>query len=156
MRVRKWSDAMRTVLALTFVLLSTGELARAENLPPVKTLSPYFFVDGAAPGVEAFPLKSTDVVVNVSGVIADVTVTQIYENLGTSPIHARYVFPGSTRAAVHGMQIRVGDKAVVARIKERQQATKEFAEAKAAGKSASLLEQERPNVFPMSVANVLP
>ena len=50
----------------------------------------------------------------------------------------------------------MGDKAVVAHIKERQQATKEFEEAKAAGKSASLLEQERPNVFTMSVANVLP
>ena len=48
------------------------------------------------------------------------------------------------------------DKAVVALIKERQQATKEFEEAKAAGKSASLLEQERPNVFTMAVANIMP
>src|SRR5689334_10897412 len=124
---------MRTILALTFVLISTLQPARAENLPPTKTLSPYFFVDGATSGVESFPLKSTNVVVNVSGVIADVTVTQVYENQGTTPIHAQYVFPGSTRAAIHGMQIRVGDKAVIARIKERQQATKEFEEAKAAG-----------------------
>src|SRR5262245_40063532 len=145
---------MRTVLALIFVLLTTP-LVQAEDQPTEKTLSPYFFVDGPN-GVDAFPLKSTDVVVNISGVIADVTVTQVYENHGAIPINARYVFPGSTRAAVHGMRIRIGDKAVVARIKERQQAAREFAEAKAAGKSASLLEQQRPNVFTMAVANILP
>jgi Ca-activated chloride channel family protein len=96
------------------------------------------------------------VAANISGVIADVTVTQVYENHGTTPINARYVFPGSTRAAVHGMSIRVGDKAVVAQIKERKQAAQEFEQAKAAGKNAALLEQQRPNVFSMAVANILP
>lgn len=148
---------MRTVLALILVLFTTPRLMQAEDRPPAeKTLSPYFFVNDANSGVEAFPLKSTNVVVNVSGVIADVTVTQVYENQGSVPINGRYVFPGSTRAAVHGLRMRIGDKAVVARIKERQQAAKEFAEATAAGKSASLLEQQRPNVFTMSVANILP
>jgi Ca-activated chloride channel family protein len=146
---------MRTVLALVFVLV-TG-LAQAENLPPAgKTLSPYFFVNDPKSGVEAFPLKSTNVMVSVSGVIADVTVTQVYENRGSVPINGRYVFPGSTRAAIHGMQMRIGDRRVVAKIREREQASKEFAEAKAAGKSASLLEQDRPNVFTMAVANVMP
>lgn len=146
---------MRTVLAVIFVLFTTRGLAQAEDLPE-KTLSPYFFVDGKNPDIDAFPLKSTAVVANVSGVIADVTVTQVYENHGTVPINGKYVFPGSTRAAVHGMRIRIGDKAVVARIKERQQASREFEEAKAAGKSASLLEQQRPNVFTMAVANIMP
>jgi Ca-activated chloride channel family protein len=108
------------------------------------------------PGLDSFPLKSTDVVANISGVIADVTVTQVYENHGTAPINGRYVFPGSTRAAVHGMSIRVGDKAVVAKIRERQKAAQEFEEAKAAGKNAALLEQQRPNVFSMAVANIMP
>jgi Ca-activated chloride channel family protein len=121
-----------------------------------RTLSPYFFVEGESPGTEAFPLKRTEVTANVSGVIADVTVHQIYENRGNQPIHARYVFPGSTRAAVHGMRFRIGERSVVAKIQERQQAEKTFAEAKSAGKSASLLEQERPNVFTMSLANVMP
>jgi Ca-activated chloride channel family protein len=123
---------------------------------PDKILSPYFFVDGANPGTESFPLKSTKVVANISGVIADVTVTQVYENHGTSPINAKYVFPGATRAAVHGMRIRIGDKAVVAQIREREKAAQEFAEAKAAGKNAALLEQQRPNVFTMAVANIMP
>jgi len=145
---------MRTVLALIVVLFTAPALVLAEDFE--KTLSPYFFVNGGPSEVDAFPLKSTHVAANVSGMIADVTVTQVYENLGAVPIHGRYVFPGSTRAAIHGMRIRIGDKSVVARIKERQQAAKEFEEAKAAGKSASLLEQQRPNVFTMSVANILP
>jgi Ca-activated chloride channel family protein len=121
-----------------------------------RTLSPYFLVEQTADGVEEFPLESTRVVANVNGVIADVTVEQTYRNDGVAPINARYVFPASTRAAVHGMQIQVGDKRVVAKVKEREQAAKEFSAAKAAGKTASLLEQDRPNVFSMSVANVLP
>ena len=88
--------------------------------------------------------------------IADVTVRQVYENRGTRPIHARYVFPASTRAAVYGMTMTVGDVRTVARIRERTQAAREFDAAKREGKSASLLEQSRPNVFTMKVANVLP
>jgi Ca-activated chloride channel family protein len=148
---------MRTFLALILAVLSTSVPAHSEDDPRAdKILSPYFFVEGADRGVESFPLKSTAVAANISGVIADVTVTQIYENQGAVPIQARYVFPGSTRAAVHGMRIRIGDKVVVAKIKERQKAAQEFAEAKAAGKSAALLEQQRPNVFTMSVGNIMP
>ncbi len=148
---------MRTFLALILVLVLAPTLAHSEEQSQTeKTLSPYFFVEGAKPGVESFPLKSTEVVANITGVIADVTVTQVYTNQGVDPIHAKYVFPGSTRAAVHGMRIRVGDKAVVAKIKEREKAAQEFAEAKAAGKNAALLEQQRPNVFTMAVANIMP
>src|SRR6476469_1472435 len=78
------------------------------------SLSPYFFIEGAHDETEAFPLESTEVVANVSGVIADVTVQQTYRNDGSTPINARYVFPASTRAAVHGMEFRVGNKRVVA------------------------------------------
>src|SRR4030095_15784130 len=79
-----------------------------------------------------------------------------YENRGTRPIHARYIFPASTRAAVHGMTMTVGDVRLVAKIKEREKAKTEFEAAKREGKSASLLEQSRPNVFTMNIANVLP
>jgi Ca-activated chloride channel homolog len=151
------SEAMRTVLTLTLLLFTMPALAGAQgDAVDNKVRSPYFFVEGTNPGSESFPLKSTRVTANISGVIADVTVTQVYENHGDVPIHAKYVFPGSTHSAVHGMRIRVGDKAVVARIQERQKAAQEFEEAKAAGKSASLLEQQRPNVFTMAVANILP
>jgi len=120
-----------------------------------KTLSPYFFVQGD-PGVDRLPLKDTHVQIDVSGVIADVQVTQTYRNEGSRPINARYVFPASTRAAVYAMSMRIGDQVIVAKIKEREKAKQEFDKAKSEGKSASLLEQNRPNVFSMSLANVMP
>ena len=128
--------------------------AMAENED--RHLSPYFFVEGGDEGQECFPLKSTTVKAAISGVIADVKVTQTYTNTGTRPINARYVFPASTRAAVHGMRMTVGEEVIEAKIEARQKARQTFKKAKAAGKSASLLEQQRPNVFSMHVANVMP
>ena len=120
------------------------------------TLSPYFFIENGDPSVDHFPLKETEVDVNISGVIADVRITQKYSNESIRPIHARYIFPASTRAAVHGMTMTVGEQVIKARIKERQEARAEFEEAKKEGKSASLLDQQRPNVFSMNVANIMP
>ena len=120
-----------------------------------KTLAPYFVVQGD-PTVDQLPLKDTRVEITVAGVIADVKVRQIYRNEGSRPINASYVFPASTRAAVYAMRMQIGNEIIVAKIKEREQAKKEFEQAKEEGKSASLLEQHRPNVFSMSLANVMP
>ena len=120
-----------------------------------KTLAPYFVVQGD-PNVDQLPLKDTQVEITVAGVIADVKVRQIYRNEGSRPINASYVFPASTRAAVYAMRMQIGNEIIVAKIKEREQAKKDFEQAKEEGKSASLLEQERPNVFSMNLANVMP
>ena len=127
-----------------------GEEPRAD-----KTLSPYFFVQGD-PTVDHLPLKDTKVEISISGVIGDVKVVQTYRNEGSRPINATYVFPASTRAAVYGMRMRIGDQVIVAKIKEREAAKQEFETAKKEGKSASLLEQDRPNVFSMNLANLMP
>ena len=144
------------ITLLCALLLPFDAAAQREALPADKTLSPFFFVEGGDSAIDRLPLKDTRVDVAISGVIADVTVRQVYENRGTRPIHARYIFPASTRAAVYGMTMTVGDVRIVARIKEREQASREFESAKREGKSASLLEQSRPNVVSMKVANVLP
>ncbi len=158
-------NVLRALLSLACVacvcgwVLLTAGVARASSAAAPetdKTLSPYFLVEGADPNVEAFPLESTKVDVQVTGVIAQVTVTQAYKNAGKKPINAQYVFPASTRAAVHGMRMQVRGQIIEAVIKEKQQATQAFEAAKQAGKNASLLEQERPNVFSMKVANVMP
>src|SRR5262245_5685573 len=138
------------------LLLPRVARASAAAVEADKTLSPYFVVEGADPNVEALPLESTKVDVQITGVIAEVTVTQAYKNAGKKPINAKYVFPASTRAAVHGMRMQVRDQIIEAQIKEKQQAVQTFEAAKKAGKSASLLEQSRPNVFTMQVANVMP
>jgi len=121
-----------------------------------KTLSPYFFVKSDDPSVDQLPLKSTSVDVKVVGVIADVTVTQFYKNEGKTPLEAVYIFPASTRAAVYGMKMTIGKRTIIAKIEERKEARRQYEEAKQQGKSASLLEQQRPNVFQMNVANILP
>lgn len=120
------------------------------------TLSPYFYVENADPALDSLPLKATDVVTNINGVIAETYVTQTYANEGTRAINASYVFPASTKVSVHGMKMTIGDKVVTAQIKERETAKEEFEQAKSEGKSASLLEQQRANVFTMSVANIMP
>ena len=143
-------------LLAALVVLAPRVQAQDASTAPAKAESPYFFVKGAQPGVDALPLKSTDVQVNISGVIADVVVTQRYKNEGTVPIEAKYLFPGSTHAAVNGLNVRIGERLIAAQIREKQQAQVEYNAAKKEGKTAALLEQHRPNVFQMNVANILP
>jgi TonB-linked SusC/RagA family outer membrane protein len=123
---------------------------------PEKTLSPYFFIKSDDPSVDQMPLKSTSASVSISGVIADVNVKQVYVNTGKNALEAVYIFPGSTRAAVYGMTMTIGSRKLLAKIKEKQQARQQYEVAKSQGKTATLLEQTRPNVFQMNVANILP
>src|SRR5213592_1118411 len=157
-RIRVIAGCIGLVLmALAVFSYSTSTRAQEENQPPAadKTLSPYFFVQGD-PSLDHLPLTDTKVDISIYGVIADVKVVQTYRNEGSRPINATYVFPASTRAAVYGMRMRIGDDVIVAKIKEREKAKEEFETAKKEGKSASLLEQDRPNVFSMNLANLMP
>ena len=106
--------------------------------------------------MEQFPLKETKVSTSINGTIAETYVTQTYANEGQQAINASYVFPASTKVAVHGMKMEIGDQVITAKIKEKEEAKEEFEEAKSEGKSASLLEQQRANVFTMDVANIMP
>ncbi|HKC84684.1 MAG TPA: VIT domain-containing protein [Blastocatellia bacterium] len=143
------------IISLVLIAVSIISVSGSAQTQDDKTLAPYFFVQGD-PNLDHLPLKDTHVQIDVSGVIADVKVLQTYRNEGSRPINARYVFPASTRAAVYAMRMRIGDQVILAKIKEREQAKQEFDKAKQEGKSASLLEQNRPNVFSMSLANVMP
>jgi len=121
-----------------------------------QSLSPYFFIQSDDPETDQMPLKSTRALVNIAGVIADVTIQQVYENSGSNTLEAIYVFPASTRAAVYGMKMKIGEREIVAIVQEKEQARQNYEQAKANGQTVSLLEQERPNVFTMNVANILP
>ncbi len=121
-----------------------------------KSLSPYFFVKGGNPGYDQLPLQGTTADVNIAGTIADVTISQIYLNEGNTTLEAVYTFPASTRAAVYAMEMKIGNRSIEAKIKEKGEARRDYEAAKAEGKRASLLEQNRPNVFTMNVANIKP
>ena len=143
------------LVLIAIAIVCSSASAQNKDDSDDRTLSPYFVVKGD-PNVDHLPLKDTRVEIAVSGVIADVKVVQTYRNEGSRPINASYVFPASTRAAVYAMRMRIGDQVIVAKIKEREAAKQDFDTAKKEGKSASLLEQSRPNVFSMNLANIMP
>lgn len=143
------------ILYCACLIIFGGFVVGQERQYADKTESPYFFVQGD-PAIDRLPLKGTKVNIAVSGVIADVTVVQTYRNEGTRPINATYLFPASTRAAVYSMRMRIGNQLIVAKIKQREAAKQEFEQAKKEGKSTSLLEENRPNVFSMKLANMMP
>jgi Ca-activated chloride channel family protein len=121
-----------------------------------KVLSPYFFVQSEDPSLDPFPLLETKAKVAIAGVIAEIELTQVYKNEGKRTIEAVYVFPLGTKSAIHAMRMRIGSRTIEAKIEERLAAKRIYDQAKQEGKVASLLEQERPNVFQMKVANIMP
>jgi len=156
-----WLRPSRTlgmILVLLLGCLSTlGLRPLGESGKPAdKTLAPYFMVLSDEPGKDVMPLKSSRADVKIAGMVAEVKVTQVYKNTGKKTLEAIYVFPGSTRAAVHAMRMTIGERVIEAEIMERQKARETYEQAKKEGKTTSLLEQQRPNVFQMNVANILP
>ena len=102
------------------------------------------------------PLKHTEVKAQISGFLSRVTVTQQFENPFTEKIEAVYTFPLPQNAAVDDMTMLIGDKTVRGKILKREEAQAVYEAAKTGGQRASLLSQERPNIFTQSVANILP
>lgn len=102
------------------------------------------------------PLEHTNVQVRITGFVAQVVVTQKFHNPYDYKIEGVYVFPMSQNAAVYDMTMTVGERVVRGLIKPRDEARQIYEEAKAAGHVASLLDQERPNIFTQSVANIEP
>jgi len=149
---------MKALLRLTYFAVIYGVLTWLAPAAEEKSSAPYFQIIGSRDDSanEQLPLKSTDAKVVIDGTIAHVVLTQNYANAGKSPIEAVYVFPASTRAAVHGMTLKTGGRVIAARVKESVKAKAEHQTAKAEKKTAALLEEQRPNVFQMSVANLLP
>jgi Ca-activated chloride channel family protein len=102
------------------------------------------------------PQVSTEVELVVTGMIARTHVEQVFENPSDEPVEAVYVFPLPEGAAVDGLTLQIGDRKIVGQIREREQAEREFERAAEAGKKATLVSQERPNLFTSSVSNIAP
>ncbi|MDI6450010.1 VIT domain-containing protein [Anaerobaca lacustris] len=102
------------------------------------------------------PLKHTDVKGRISGYIATVEVTQQFENPYSEKIEAVYVFPLPQSAAVNEFIMIIGERKIRGIIRERQEAEQIYKEARRQGYVASLLTQERPNIFTQKVANIEP
>jgi Ca-activated chloride channel family protein len=103
-----------------------------------------------------FPLAHTRVVAQVSGNVARVEVTQFYVNPSPDRLEAIYAFPLPPNAAVTDMAFRIGNRVVLSEVRRREEARRTYEAARAEGRTAALTEQERPNLFTQSVANVPP
>lgn len=102
------------------------------------------------------PTLKTDVQITVTGVIARAIVKQEFTNPGKDWAEGLYVFPLPETAAVDHLRMKVGERIIEGQIKERGEAKKVYEQAKQEGKRASLVEQERPNIFTTSIANIAP
>ena len=150
---------VRIALLLLFACLLTAALAQEPPKPPPleqDVTQGALRVTQKDGGVVECPLKHTDVQASVSGFIARVKVTQTFVNPSNEPIEAVYVFPLSHTGAVDDMTMVIGDRRIVGVIKRRAEARAMYEAALRQGYTASLLEQERPNIFTQSVGNIKP
>ncbi len=136
---------MKHICILMIALISSFGFAQKTESPYLEVLTPNAII----------PLKSTKADVKISGNIAHVHIAQTYQNTGSIPIEAKYVFPLSTQAAVHKMQMTIGDRTINAKIFEKQEAQRVYDKALKEGKRAAKLDQHRPNVFQMNVGNIV-
>ena len=113
-------------------------------------------VDGKGNPKATCPLKHTDVKAEISGFISRVVVTQRFENPFKEKIEAVYTFPLPQNAAVDDMTMLIGERTIRGKILRREEARQVYEAAKSNGQVASLLDQERPNIFTQSVANIMP
>jgi Ca-activated chloride channel family protein len=127
-----------------------GWCGNEPHMPDLQVLDP----DGKPAG--RFPLEHTEVRAQVAGQTAQVTVEQRFSNPYATPIEAVYVFPLPHEAAVNDFEMRIGERIIRGEIHERQAAREIYENAKRAGRTAALLDQERPNIFTQSIANIMP
>ncbi len=146
----KFGRAIRR--ALLFILLSASLAITAgadEKVMPDLVAT----IDGRE---VALPSLKSDFDANLQGDLATVRVTQTFENPYDEPLHARYIFPLPSDAAVFAMRMSSGDQMIEAEIHEKKEARAVFEKAKERGNQAALLDQHRPNVFTQEVANLMP
>jgi Ca-activated chloride channel family protein len=150
------SPARLLGLTLSVCTLWPAAAARAASGAPPPFVTEGSLVASRGGQVVKVPLKHTRVRLRVAGYLAEATVTQVFESTLPEKIEAVYVFPLPTDAAVRGFSLRNDGRVVRGRLVLRGEAREIFRKASAAGRVAALLEQERPNVFTQTVANLEP
>ncbi len=150
------------VMLVAFVALlvsfGTGWSATTEQaslLQPGEARSGSLLLKEDGAYTEAIRL-GTDIDITVSGPTLRARVTQVFRNPTKDWVEATYVYPLATNGAVDALKMVVGDRVIVGDVKERQQARVIYEQARSAGQKAALTEQERPNIFTNSVANIGP
>ena len=147
--IHSWTSRLLALLLLASVAVSAESTSPAE----ARIGSLLWQMEQ---GYTSATLLNTDVDMKISGLIARVSVRQEFRNESTEWVEGVYVFPLPDGAAVDRMRLHIGDRFIEGDIQEKEHAKKTYTEAKQAGKKASLVEQQRANLFTTSVANVAP
>lgn len=144
----------RSRLLLVFGLCVTLSAVAAQATATAQAGLLLFGPDGGSAATA--PALQTDVEIAVNGILARARVTQRFRNPTDRWLEGRYVFPLPDDAAVDRLHMRIGDRRVEGEIQERAQAERTYAVARATGQVASLVRQQRPNIFTTAVANIPP
>jgi Ca-activated chloride channel homolog len=133
-----------------FIVTSPAQAAPADTPPGM------LYLRQADGGRVASPLVFTDVHMDVTGMIARVSVTQRFVNPTAEWREGVYVFPLPEKSAVDHLRMQVGERVIEGLVRERGEAKRTYETAKSEGRKTTLVEQERPNLFTTSVANIGP
>ena len=148
--------AMKTALTFLLIVASLFALFSGEAFATEPAAHGLLLKARGEGPPQAAPLLETDVEIRVIGHVARAKVSQRFLNPHADWYEGVYVFPLPENAAVDRLRIKVGERIVEGEVREKEQAKKTYAEAKTEGRRAALLEQERPNIFTSSVANIAP
>jgi Ca-activated chloride channel family protein len=149
-QLERWLAFLLSLLFFLPIVARGEELTRLDD-----TARPELLIKTSKPGLFlAAPAVSTDIALEIRGVIARGRIHQRFMNPTDHCVEALYAFPLPDNAAVDSLSITVANRKVEGEIKEREEAQKTYEQAKSEGKSASLLEQHRPNLFTLSVASI--
>ncbi|TSV41644.1 Poly [ADP-ribose] polymerase 4 [Bagarius yarrelli] len=105
---------------------------------------------------QTLPLQAVHVRCKLMDLLSQVVIFQTYTNNSSVPIEAKYVFPLEETAAVCGFEAFINGKHVIGKVKEKEQARKEYRQAIEKGHGAYLMDQDAPDVFTISVGNLPP
>jgi len=145
------------VAACIAIMVLTIAPARSEVLTPGGVESgQMLFRDDGSGEYKAALVQSGKVHFEISGMLATVSLEQSFRNNSDQWVEGIYAFPLPDQASVRHMEMRIGERRIVGKIKEKSLAKKIYKAAKQAGKKASLVEQQRPNLFTNKVANIGP
>lgn len=142
------------IRTLTLLLALIGHTAYADNAD--NTLAELMLDSQSDESTQPALLLNTEISGEVDGMIATMTLTQVFQNSGENWVNGRYLFPLPKDAVIDSLTLTTGDSVLRGVIKEKEIAEQTFATAKAEGKKAGLLTQTRPNLFTMSLANIAP
>jgi len=156
--VLAFAIGLATSIALAGIVLLLAHDAQAAELVPMKPkeVQQGTLLLKSEGATLAVPAVATEAEIRVSGIVARAVVRQTYRNPYDTWFEGLYVFPLPENAAVDHLRMKVGDRIIEGDIQERQAARAQYEQAKSSGRRAALVEQERPNIFTTSVANIPP